>query len=155
MAVMSITSTAIASLNAIIMVMPSPITDARHGHHKALIAIAMRQATIIAIPVHHVMLKHEKHGIHDANPRWQSRPAAQRDSCNRREQNDFQSQPGQPGHERYKGDYERFNDTEDKPRFAGRPSLRYDRANLAAPKPKSQSRKWKSVTLRPCLMDVC
>ena len=54
------------------------------------------------------------------HPRWQSRPFAQRDSADRREQNGFQ----QP--ERFKGDYERFNDPEEKPRFAGRPSHRYD-----------------------------
>lgn len=70
------------------------------------------------------------------NPRWQSRPAAQRDSVNRREQNDGQFQPGQPGHERYKGDYERFNGTEDKPRFAGRPSLRYEKSKPRRPEGK-------------------
>lgn len=59
------------------------------------------------------------------NPRWQSRPAAQRESSYRREQNDFQSQSGR---ERYEGDYERFNDTENKPRFAGRPSQRYEKS---------------------------
>lgn len=60
------------------------------------------------------------------NPRWQSRPAAQRDSGYRQEQNGFQSQTGQPGRERYEGDYERFNGTEDRPRFAGQPSHKYD-----------------------------
>jgi hypothetical protein len=54
------------------------------------------------------------------HPRWQSRPFAQRDSANRREQNDFQQS------ERFKGDYERFNSPEEKPRFAGRPSHKYD-----------------------------
>ncbi|MHB8596085.1 MAG: hypothetical protein ACYDER_04660 [Ktedonobacteraceae bacterium] len=70
------------------------------------------------------------------NPRWQSRPAAQRDSVNRREQNDGQFQPGQPGRERYKGDYERFNGAEDKPRFAGRPSLRYEKSKPRRPEAK-------------------
>ncbi len=67
------------------------------------------------------------------NPRWQSRPAVQRDSGNRREQNDFQSQPGR---ERYEGDYERFNGTEDKPRFAGRPSQRYEKSKPRRPEGK-------------------
>jgi len=67
------------------------------------------------------------------NPRWQSRPAAQRDSGYRQEQNGFQSQTGQPGRERYEGDYERFNGAEDKPRFAGRPSHKYDNS-----KPRSR-----------------
>ncbi len=70
------------------------------------------------------------------NPRWQSRPAAQRDSVNRREQTDFQSPAGQPGHERYKGDYEHFNGTDDKPRFAGRPSLRYEKSKPRRPEAK-------------------
>jgi hypothetical protein len=70
------------------------------------------------------------------NPRWLSRPAAQRDSSNRQEQNDFQSPPGQPGRERYKGDYERFNGDEDKPRFAGRPSLRYEKSKPRRPEVK-------------------
>ncbi len=43
------------------------------------------------------------------NPRWRSRPAAQ-----------------QPQPERYKGDYERYDSPEEKPRFAGRPSHKYD-----------------------------
>lgn len=64
------------------------------------------------------------------NPRWQSRPAAQRESSYHREQNDDQFQPGR---ERYKGDYERFNDAEDKPRFAGRPSLRYEKSKPRRP----------------------
>ena len=70
------------------------------------------------------------------NPRWQSRPAAQRESSYRREQNDFQSPSGR---ERYEGDYERFNDTENKPRFAGRPSQRYEKSKprrLDSKKPK-------------------
>lgn len=54
------------------------------------------------------------------HPRWQSRPFAQRDSADRREQNSFQ----QP--ERFKGDYERFNGPEERPRFAGHPSHKYD-----------------------------
>ncbi len=70
------------------------------------------------------------------NPRWQSRPAAQRDSVNRREQNDLQSPAGQPGRERYKGDYEHFNGAEDKPRFAGRPSLRYEKSKPRRPAAK-------------------
>jgi hypothetical protein len=49
------------------------------------------------------------------HPRWQSRPFAQRESADRREQP-----------ERFKGDYERFNNPEEKPRFAGRPSHKYD-----------------------------
>ncbi|MEO8970671.1 MAG: hypothetical protein ABI406_03615 [Ktedonobacteraceae bacterium] len=72
------------------------------------------------------------------NPRWQSRPAAQRDSGNRREQNDFQAQPGR---ERYQGDYEHFNGAEEKPRFAGRPSQRYEKSKprrLEAKKPQPE-----------------